>query len=97
MDETHEMPIDGILDLHAFQPGEVKDLVPEYLRVCREKGVLDVRIIHGKGPGALRATVLAILGRLPEVDSFGPAPLEAGGWGATLVRLRPKAGGEERT
>jgi DNA-nicking Smr family endonuclease len=88
MDEAHEIPVDGVLDLHTFQAREVKDLVPEYLRACGEKGIRDVRIIHGKGTGALLRTVHAILGRLPGVASFGPAPLEAGGWGATIVRLK---------
>jgi ADP-ribose pyrophosphatase len=92
MEDAHEIPIDGILDLHTFRPAEVKDLVPEYLRACREKGILDVRVIHGKGTGTLRATVRAILERSPEVASFGPAPVEAGGWGATVVRLKAKAG-----
>ena len=56
---------------------------------CRRKGILDVRIIHGKGSGALRETVHAVLKRLPEVVSFRLAGLEAGSWGATVAILRP--------
>ncbi|MDD5308878.1 MAG: Smr/MutS family protein [Deltaproteobacteria bacterium] len=87
-DEIIEYPIDGVLDLHGFHPRDVKDLVPEYLRECRGRGILEVRIVHGKGTGVLRETVHAILGRLPEVASFR---LAQGGssWGATLVDLRP--------
>ncbi len=76
-----DYPVDGLLDLHAFRPSEVKDLVPEYLTACRERGILQVRIIHGKGSGTLRRTVQAILQRLPEVRAFQSAGEEAGGWG----------------
>lgn len=87
--EPVEFPINGILDLHTFHPGEVKDLLPEYLLECRNRGILEVRVIHGKGIGALRETVHAILKRLPEVASFKLADETAGSWGATLVVLRP--------
>jgi len=83
------IPVDGTLDLHTFHPREVKDIVGEYLRACREKGILEVRIVHGKGTGALQRTVHAALGRLPEVVSFRLATEDRGNWGATLIVLRP--------
>jgi DNA-nicking Smr family endonuclease len=89
-----ELPIDGTLDLHTFHPREAKELVADYLTECRERGILEVRIIHGKGTGSLRRTVHATLSRLPEVAAFGLAMQDAGGWGATLVTLRPPT--EER-
>jgi dsDNA-specific endonuclease/ATPase MutS2 len=88
MNDFIEQPIDGTLDLHTFQPGEVKDLVPEYLDECRKRGILQVRIIHGKGTGALRKTVLSILEKLTSVDSFRTAEESAGSWGATIVTLK---------
>jgi len=87
--EPVEIPINGVLDLHTFHPRDVKDLLPDYLHECRKKGILEVRVIHGKGSGALRETVRAILKRLPEVASFHIADETAGSWGATLVVLRP--------
>lgn len=87
--EAVELPIDGILDLHSFAPREVKDLVTTWLDECRARGILEVRIIHGKGVGALRRTVHAILSRRPDVVAFSPAPAERGGWGATIATLRP--------
>lgn len=85
-----EIPIDGTLDLHTFQPMEIGDLVPHYLEGCRERDILEVRIIHGKGTGTLRRTVQSLLGRLPSVVSFRQADQIAGGWGATLVKLLPR-------
>jgi DNA-nicking Smr family endonuclease len=83
-----ELPIDGILDLHTFLPSEVKELLPDYINACREKGIFQVRVIHGKGRGTLRKTVYSILSRLPEVASFRLAGEDAGGWGATIVFLK---------
>ena len=88
-DEPVEMPIDGVLDLRTFHPCDVKDLVPDYLAACQARGILRVRIIHGKGIGNLRRTVQAILRKHPAVISFTLDHPQFGGWGATLVQLRP--------
>ncbi len=87
-----EIPIDGVLDLHTFHPRDLRDLVPEYLAACRERGILEVRIIHGKGDGTLRRTVHALLERDAGVLRYGLAGADAGSWGATLVTLAPGAG-----
>jgi DNA-nicking Smr family endonuclease len=89
MDETDvvEQPVDGILDLHTFQPKEAASVVDEYLRVCREKGILEVKVIHGKGKGVLLRTVHALLERHPLVAGF-KLDSEGSGWGATIVFLK---------
>jgi DNA-nicking Smr family endonuclease len=88
--EPVELPIDGTLDLHAFRPEEVKDLVTEWLEACRERGILEVRIVHGKGTGTLRRTVETLLARSQAVLGFRTADEAGGGWGATVATLRPR-------
>lgn len=84
-----EIPVDGTLDLHNFLPREVRNLVLDYLEECRNKGILSVRIIHGKGIGNLRRTVHSLLAKIDWVEKFELAGPDAGHWGATLVNLRP--------
>ncbi len=85
-----ELPVDGVLDLHAFRPRDVKALLADYLEACLERGICQVRVIHGKGAGVLRDTVHAQLRRHPRVVSFGLAGGGGGGWGATIVHLKPR-------
>jgi DNA-nicking Smr family endonuclease len=89
-DDPVRIPIDGVLDLHAFSPKDVKDLVPEYLRECRSRSIYHVRIIHGKGTGTLRRIVHSILEKHPYVISFKTAHYGGGSWGATEVELSSK-------
>ena len=91
--EPVEIPIDGVLDLHIFQPRKVRALVADYLELCREKGILEIRIIHGKGSGQLRRTVHSILSKNRMVQSFCLAGEDGGGRGATIVQMRRR--GEE--
>ena len=86
-EEAIHISIDGILDLHMFAPEEAASVVDEYLRACLEKGIYEVKIIHGKGKGVLRRTVHALLQRHPLVVNFS---LDSGssGWGASIARLK---------
>lgn len=86
-DEPIPLPITGELDLHTFRPGEVEPLLADYLAACVARDLRTVRVVHGKGTGALRERVHAWLRRSPLVESFAACDAAAGGWGATRVRL----------
>jgi hypothetical protein len=80
--------INGELDLHTFRPSELGSLLPEYFAECRKRNILTVRVIHGKGTGALRESVHQLLTRTRGVvDWTWPVAPPYGGWGATFVRL----------
>ncbi len=81
------LPITGELDLHTFRPAEVGDLLGDYLAACTARGIRSVRIVHGKGTGALRERVHAWLRRSPLVASFALCDAAEGGWGATRATL----------
>jgi DNA-nicking Smr family endonuclease len=87
-DEPVVIPITGELDLHTFAPREITSLVEDYVAACQERNILALRIVHGKGKGVQRAAVRRVLRSLPAVASFGDAPAERGGFGATVVTLR---------
>jgi len=81
------LPIEDSIDLHAFAPRDVRDVVHSYLEAAQEAGFVEVRIIHGRGIGVQREAVRSLLARHPLVSGFVDAPPERGGWGATIVLL----------
>ena len=83
------VPIGDALDLHPFRPEETVEVVREYVARARAAGLGEVRLIHGRGRGVQREAVRRVLRTLADVAGFGDASPERGGWGATIVRLRP--------
>jgi len=88
-DDAIELPIDGCLDLHTFQPGDIGHLVPDFILECRRRGFREIRIVHGKGRGDLRRGVEAVLARTPGVTGWRTAHGNEGAWGATIVAIAP--------
>jgi dsDNA-specific endonuclease/ATPase MutS2 len=89
-DEPVEIPITDVFDLHSVPPRDVKGIVEAYLEEAHARGFVAIRLIHGRGIGVQREMVRSILARTPFVISFGDAPMEAGGWGATVATLDPR-------
>jgi len=87
-EEPIRIPITDVFDLHTVPPRDVKTIVEEYLEEANRLGFKVLRIIHGRGIGVQREMVRSILAKTPFVESFSDAPMEAGGWGATIVTLR---------
>jgi dsDNA-specific endonuclease/ATPase MutS2 len=85
--EPVRLPIEDVLDLHTIPPRDVRAVVEEYLDEANRLGFKALRIIHGRGIGVQRELVRSLLAETPFVQSYADAPLEAGGWGATIVTL----------
>lgn len=87
-DDAIVVPIEDALDLHGFRPRDVLDVVDAYLDAARDRGWVEVRLIHGRGKGVQRAQIRRMLADDRRVARFEEAPPGRGGWGATLVWLR---------
>jgi len=81
----HRVPIEGSLDLHAFNPRDIPSVVEEYVRAAHDAGLREVRLIHGRGKGIQRGIVQAALEAHPLVEAFWDAPESH--LGATVARL----------
>lgn len=88
-DEPIRIPITDVFDLHTVPPRDAEAVVEAYLEEAHTLGLATIRIIHGRGIGVQREMVRRVLARTPFVLSFGDAPAEAGGWGATIATLAP--------
>ncbi len=88
MQEPFQIPIHDVFDLHTVPPRDVEGVVEEYLLEAQKLNLKALRIIHGRGIGVQRETVRRVLARTPFVIAYSDAPLEAGGWGATVVTLK---------
>jgi DNA-nicking Smr family endonuclease len=88
LQEPFQIPIHDVFDLHTVPPRDVEGVVEEYLLEAQKLNLKALRIIHGRGIGVQRETVRRVLARTPFVIAYSDAPLEAGGWGATVVTLK---------
>lgn len=87
--------ITDVLDLHGFFPEQIPEVIHEFIRSAVENNLKSVRIIHGKGKSRLKYEVRQALETNSHVVWFGDAPMGYGGWGATVVELKPQANGQQ--
>ena len=83
---TRHIPIEDVFDLHTFSPRDIKSVVEEYVTAAWQRGLREVRLIHGRGRGIQRGIVQQALERHPLVVEFWDAPESH--LGATVARLR---------
>ena len=88
MSDPFVLEFGDVLDLHSFPPGEVIELLRDWIDAAATAGRVELRLIHGRGLGVQRERVRAQLARDPRVLAFRDAPGDAGGWGATVITLR---------
>ncbi len=75
------------VDVRGFRADEAVAEVDRFLDRALLEGVPRVRIIHGKGTGALRTAITRMLQGHGGVRSFGQAAQWEGGAGATTVEM----------
>ena len=80
-----KVPIEDSLDLHPFAPRDIPSVVDEYIRAAHERGLKEVRLIHGRGKGVQRGIVQSVLEKHSLVDEFWDAAESH--LGATIARL----------
>lgn len=85
-EQPHAVPIEDALDLHTFAPRDIPSVVEEYIHAAHQAGFREVRLIHGRGRGVLRAIVQRVLDMHPLVEEYLDAPETH--LGATVARLR---------
>ena len=90
-EEIIRVPINGTLDLHAFSPKDIIPLLDEYLHSCYKAGILEGKIIHGKGIGTQKRIVEETLGKNSLVIDFGSGEGNSGNWGVTKFSLKRHA------
>ena len=82
------IPLEEHLDLHGFLPSDMHEIVRDYLDQAWEAGFTEIRIIHGRGIGAMRDQVRTLLSNDARIERYAAAPRERGGDGATLAWFR---------
>ncbi|GAV22637.1 endonuclease MutS2 [Carboxydothermus pertinax] len=85
---TKKQNFNAELDIRGMNTLEAEPVVEKYLDDAYLAGVEKVRIIHGKGTGALKKFLWEYLREVPFVKKYNFAPQNQGGDGATEIYLK---------
>lgn len=90
IDDMMKIKFDVGLELNiiGYHIDEAKDAIGKYLSDARLKHFHQVRIVHGKGSGALRKLTHELLSKCDFVEEYHLADYQTGGDGATVVTLK---------
>lgn len=92
-DSADELPefirVTDILDLHGTPIKLIPDMIDAFLQNAIELKLERVQIIHGKGRSRLKYITYQLLHDDPRVQRFYDALPELGGWGRTVIELKP--------
>ena len=88
MNDPVHIPIESEIDLHSFAPRDIPSVVAEYVAAAAAAGLIEIRVVHGRGRGVQRGVVQAALERHPRVAEFWDDA--AAHLGATIARLTPE-------
>lgn len=81
--------IRDVLDLHGFFPEQIPEILRDFIANAKELNLHELRLIHGKGKSRIKHVCYSELRKNPYVERFYDAPPERGGWGATIIELKP--------
>ena len=76
-----------ILDLHGLRGDDAVERLDKFLSDALINGFDEVLVYHGIGTGKLAYAVRTFLSTYPSLVSYGDAPMNMGGFGATLIKL----------
>lgn len=84
--ETKTIPFR--LDIRGKRANEAEEEILRYIDDAAMYGLFNIEILHGKGDGILKNIAHKILQSHPFVESFSFAPVDQGGEGITIVKLK---------
>ena len=76
------------IDVRGMLADEAVQTVDKYLDDAYLSGLKQVTIIHGKGTGALRAAITAMLKKHPHIEAYRPGKYGEGEMGVTVVTVK---------